>query len=480
MAAFATPKLSGRGARLHHPPLDPRAPRARGRRRARRRPGHAARARPRARGRAGRRRAAAVDRAPAGRGRARRASASPCPAGHLPYLGAHLAPRARGRAPARAPPRRRAARPRRRAARRDRALVPPHGARGDRAAPRRGRRRARARVHEAHDPRAAHALGLVLDDGRDELQLAPAARPRGGPRLRRLARGLPPRGHGPLARASGRCSSATARATARRSAGCGPTAPPWSFRPIPAARRTRRATRRGSRRAGACRGPAGCRARACRRARRRGRPSPRRPEPCAGVGAADAVVGDVDGHASVRPRARRPSASVAWAYLATFASASETTKYAAVSTGAGRRCSPSVSTRRPAPARGRRAACSAGSRPRSVSTAGWMPRASSRSSARLGLQLGPARGRAARGLRRVRVHAPARVAEQQRQRPPAAPARRRAGRARGAGARCRRPRRGARARRAAPRRGRAGRRPGARRGCAAARPGRRTAAARWR
>jgi hypothetical protein len=43
------------------------------------------------------------------------------------------------------------------------------------------------------------------------------------------------------------------------------------------------------------------------------------------VGAADAVVGDVDGHAAVRRRTATV-ASVAWAYFATFASASETTK----------------------------------------------------------------------------------------------------------------------------------------------------------
>src|SRR5439155_159005 len=51
----------------------------------------------------------------------------------------------------------------------------------------------------ADDPRAAHALGVVLVDRRAELQLAAAARARGRPRLRRLARGLPPRRDGPLA-----------------------------------------------------------------------------------------------------------------------------------------------------------------------------------------------------------------------------------------------------------------------------------------
>src|SRR4051794_19182905 len=42
-------------------------------------------------------------------------------------------------------------------------------------------------------------MGQLLVDRRDELQLAPRARPRAGPRLRRLARGLPPRRHGPFA-----------------------------------------------------------------------------------------------------------------------------------------------------------------------------------------------------------------------------------------------------------------------------------------
>src|SRR3954449_5727708 len=39
----------------------------------------------------------------------------------------------------------------------------------------------------------------MLLDRRDELQLAPPPRPRARARLRRLARGLPPRRHGPLA-----------------------------------------------------------------------------------------------------------------------------------------------------------------------------------------------------------------------------------------------------------------------------------------
>src|SRR4051794_15523487 len=54
-------------------------------------------------------------------------------------------------------------------------------------------------VHALEHPRAAHALGELLLDGRDELQLAAAPRPARDPRLRGGARGGPPRGARPLA-----------------------------------------------------------------------------------------------------------------------------------------------------------------------------------------------------------------------------------------------------------------------------------------
>src|SRR3984957_12934745 len=54
-------------------------------------------------------------------------------------------------------------------------------------------------LHAAHDPSAAHALGELLTCRRDEPQLAAAAGAARGARLRRLARGLPPAGDGPLA-----------------------------------------------------------------------------------------------------------------------------------------------------------------------------------------------------------------------------------------------------------------------------------------
>ena len=67
------------------------------------------------------------------------------------------------------------------------------------SAPRRRHPPRRHELHEAHDPLAAHPLGQLLVARRDELQLAPAARAGGDPRLRGRARGRPPRGDGPLA-----------------------------------------------------------------------------------------------------------------------------------------------------------------------------------------------------------------------------------------------------------------------------------------
>src|SRR5215204_3693193 len=62
-----------------------------------------------------------------------------------------------------------------------------------------------------------HRRGVVLVGGRDVVQLAPAARPRRDPRVRDRARGLPPRGDGPLAAVLGLAGVARARlARARR------------------------------------------------------------------------------------------------------------------------------------------------------------------------------------------------------------------------------------------------------------------------
>ena len=112
---------------------------------------------------------------------------------HVPYLGELLALRGEpGRHGSHRARRRAAGARRRRAAAGARALVPARGARRDRAAARRRLRAGGELVHDADDPRPAHALGELLAERRDELQLAAAARARAGARLRRLARGLPP------------------------------------------------------------------------------------------------------------------------------------------------------------------------------------------------------------------------------------------------------------------------------------------------
>ena len=145
-------------------------------------------------------------------------------AGHGAVSGRVAAARARARAHARAPPRRRAARPRRRPAAGARALVPAPGA--TEVAPRLdAATRARGlALHRADDPRPADALGVLLVDGRDVVQLAAAAGAAGDPRLRRRARGLPPRGDGPLAALLAAARVALAATGARTRRGCAATA----------------------------------------------------------------------------------------------------------------------------------------------------------------------------------------------------------------------------------------------------------------
>src|SRR5918999_499377 len=99
----------------------------------------------------------------------------------------------------------------------DRALVPPPRPRGDRVAAGRRRGPRRHPLRGAYDSRAADPLGVVLLLRRDVVQLAAAARPRGGAGLRDRARGVPPRGDGPLAAVLGAAGVALARlARARR------------------------------------------------------------------------------------------------------------------------------------------------------------------------------------------------------------------------------------------------------------------------
>ena len=118
----------------------------------------------------------------------------------VPYLGTQLEllPQA-GRARVHRARRSACWSPRATPARRSSATTAAPGARGDRAAP--GPRHALAglRYRDLSDPRAAHALGLVLGRRAHELQLAPVAGARARARLRRLARGLPPGDPRPLA-----------------------------------------------------------------------------------------------------------------------------------------------------------------------------------------------------------------------------------------------------------------------------------------
>ena len=122
-------------------------------------------------------------------------------------------------------------------------------------------------------PRPAHALGVLLGAGPDVVQLAPAARARGGPGLRGRARGLPPRGDGPLrallgaarvprarlararrlaaplrggAAAARARRAATPRRASRRPPGPRPGGPPGRSTPPPRRPRARRVPR-GSR-----------------------------------------------------------------------------------------------------------------------------------------------------------------------------------------------------------------------------------------
>ena len=211
----------------------------------------------------------------------------------------------------------------------------------------------------------------------------------------------------------------------------------------------------GSPRAGACPRPAGLSTDERPVERRHAVGQAAQARPARGVRAADAVVADVHGHAPVAAP-HRDLADVAWAYLATLASASETTKYAALSTGARERLGSSAST-----VTGTGRACHERLQRRLQAAVGEHGRMdAARELAQLGQARSaapPARGRAARRARRRRPPGPAPCAAAARA-PRAATARRRGGRARAGGARRRRPRRSARATPAARRAARAARR----------------------
>ena len=203
-----------------------RARRARARRAERRGRRHRCRARARARGR-GRRRASCGRGSSAGWPRSTpRARRSPPARARVPYLGAHAAPARRAGPHARAPPRRRAARPA--PAPRDRRIERWYRrAARDEVAPRLDAARAAlgAGYERAVDPRSAHALGQLLGDRRDRVQLAPAARARGGARLRVWHEACHLVVHGPLAALLGAAGAPPSPATASRASGCGATAP---------------------------------------------------------------------------------------------------------------------------------------------------------------------------------------------------------------------------------------------------------------
>ena len=167
-----------------------------------------------------------VDRAPAGRAGARPRGGGRARRRRSPTSAGAAARARRAGTHARAPPRRRAAGPggRGSASRRWSAGT---GARRATRSPR-GWTRACAQAGQRY-------TGLTIRgqrtrwascsrDGRDELQLAAAAGARAGARLRRLARGLPPGGDGPLAALLGAARRALARTTASSSAGCAATA----------------------------------------------------------------------------------------------------------------------------------------------------------------------------------------------------------------------------------------------------------------
>ena len=142
--------------------------------------------------------------------------------------------------------------------------------------------------------------------------------------------------------------------------------------------------------------------------------SPRRPEPSRG-GAADAVVGHLDRHVPFRPpdghrRLRRPRVLARWQRLG-----DDEVRGALDRPG---RRSLAVTSSTGTGARARRAPRAPAPSPRSVSTAGWMPRASSRSSSRLVCSSpDAASSSSARAPRSPRPHA--RRAQQQRRARPA-------------------------------------------------------------
>ena len=173
-----------------------------------------------------------------------------------------------------------------------RGLVPAAGADRGGAAARRRRGARRARATSASDPRPAHALGELLHERGDELQLAAAAGAGRDPRLRGRARGGPPRRAGPLAALLAPAGLALPRLARARGAGCAATGTPcglarYSQRKKRTARNSPAAAQRGHHERGACR---------CRR------PRPRSPAESPSIrcfsGSASAIALSASGRSS--------------------------------------------------------------------------------------------------------------------------------------------------------------------------------------
>ena len=150
----------------------------------------------------------------------------------VPYLGELAGAGCAAGAHARAPPRRGSAGARGRSAAGARALLPPCRARGDRRAAGPRHRAGGHPLQRPLDPRAALALGLVLGEGGDELQLAPVAGARAACSTTSSGTRSATSRSSTTRLASGRSSSAAGRAGARTASGCAGMGRRWCCRAL--------------------------------------------------------------------------------------------------------------------------------------------------------------------------------------------------------------------------------------------------------